>query len=749
MPKKYKHINLPNNYISHQENYEAYRGRFFEDLPKVNFKMQGKKIQKELSSIKEFSEAKNNNLFLSNERNENDIFIKFFGRPDSNFIKKYNIDVYSKKDENTIIGKISNKKIRDGFKTDFERLESDAIKYTKTNVLRSYFGKIEDLKPLYLDEIIDKELKEYYKKQPKRKTYIDISFSSNRLNQEKYNTLKSKFKEQFIVGINTNFVHFCRMNLDFEEVKNVSLKFSGISNIGFAPIYKIAKSRVTQNLGNVNIIKNQKKDAPLIILDGPVNKDNIIIKDAILSVEYNNTHQDNSHATSVSSLAICGPNLNLSGDIIQSNCAIVINIFGNGNESIEDTVLNAVEKYVGKYKMLILNLSVNNYGDEEQPPYNRKTIDNFTKILDELSWKYNCLFFISAGNLFCWSEQVGKKVLESGYPNYFKLHVAKLLPPGDSINNITVGSIAYQTSPRSMAKIKNPSPITRGNFDDNTSIKPDFVNYDSNCFINTSGHVEAENNGVYMAGSGNNQISQDCGTSFSTPLVTYCAGIIRNNYPNYNNNTIKALLVHSADNIEAEQISDKKLKNKLVGFGMPNIDKILYSLNSSALIVVEDNIGIGKTKKIKIPIPNSISGSNRKRLRINTTVVYNPPIYPQDISLYNPIDISARLIREDGKELSGFTTRDKQSNAYSKSNVKKYRTLEWSTLKHMGKFWELQIRCENKVDDIEKINGISSDYKQKYSVILSVEDIFQDEDIDLHQEICQMIHIETPIEIEL
>ena len=60
----------------------------------------------------------------------------------------------------------------------------------------------------------------------------------------------------------------------------------------------------------------------------------------------------------------------------------------------------------------------------------------------------------------------------------------------------------------------------------------------------------------------------------------------------------------------------------------------------------------------------------------------------------------------------------------------------------MGNFWHLKIICENKDESI-----VPADYKQLYSVILSVEDIKEDDDVDLHEEILNMIEVETHVHV--
>ena len=148
-----------------------------------------------------------------------------------------------------------------------------------------------------------------------------------------------------------------------------------------------------------------------------------------------------------------------------------------------------------------------------------------------------------------------------------------------------------------------------------------------------------------------------------------------------------------------------------------------------------------------MPIPSSIKNSPRKRLRLRKTLVYNPRVFPQDPDNYNPIRISACIHRDDDYQIEGFTTQSKQSAAYLKSNVKKYAPIEKSTNNdHMGKFWEIEVRCECKNNEDFKI---PNNYKQNYSLVISIEDINQDESIDIHQEVSQMIDIDVEIPVEI
>ena len=130
------------------------------------------------------------------------------------------------------------------------------------------------------------------------------------------------------------------------------------------------------------------------------------------------------------------------------------------------------------------------------------------------------------------------------------------------------------------------------------------------------------------------------------------------------------------------------------------------------------------------------------------TLVYNPPVNTVDLNNYNPVDISARLLREDGIPVSRYNTRDKASPAFSKSNVKSY-VEEFSTREHTDCFWEIEVKSETLIDEFHKTLHLEAGYEQGYSIVLSIEDMNADDTIDLHREISQMIEIDIPIEIEV
>jgi len=397
-----------------------------------------------------------------------------------------------------------------------------------------------------------------------------------------------------------------------------------------------------------------------------------------------------------------------------------------------------VETYAPKYPILIANLSVN--VTYPSAYLRHREVDKLTILLDDLSKQHGCLFVISAGNLFGrpWTPIMVQQCKNIGYPDYFKQNYTRISPPADSINNISVGSIAFQTSADSMIRLKSPVAHTRGNLENFPFIKPDLVHYDSN----SKNDFTSEENGVLMAAIDSNSLTSMPGTSFAAPLVTHDLILLHNKYPGLNANSLKALIIHSADNNIGDGIRSSRIREKLIGFGLPDVEKVLYSNSHRSTIIIEDEIVVDKEKTVRFPIPASLAGSSRKRVRISKTLVYNPPVNAKNPRLYNPIEISAQLVRSDEETIGGRSTKSLYNGAYLKSNVKKYPSVEKNTREHTGTFWHLKVACENKDETF-----IPADYVQKYSIVLTIEDIDEVEGINIHEDINNMIEIETHITV--
>ncbi|MDP4031195.1 MAG: S8 family peptidase, partial [Candidatus Beckwithbacteria bacterium] len=541
-------------------------------------------------------------------------------------------------------------------------------------------------------------------------------------------------------GINTSQVHYCRVIASKNEIEKILASYAGIISVEEAP-FVVFGSGIQSKMGKYTIEDLSQNKKSIIVFDHPVCISHPIIKplaDNPLGEAYATTSE--SHGTQVASLVIFGSKISQSGKLTGRNKILPVNIFpiSNGRPIFnENVIIDTLKQHSSPNIALIANLSINDY-----TPYSRKNVHRLTALLDELAVDYNCLFVISAGNLFKqWGKAETNRILSIGYPNYFKENVTTILSPADSINNLTVGSITYQASPNSVAPVGEPSPVTRRGFTDTEGfyfIKPDLVEYDSNF----DSKYSCEDNGPFMAYPSDSLI-RAAGTSFSTPLATHELGVLSQMYPEYTVNSLKALVIHFAKPITSNIQVPPTIAKSLVGYGLPDLERALYSLNTSSTIVIEDKIKVGTSKRLKVPIPSCISGSNRKRLCIRKTLVYNPKINNIDVKSYNPILLSARVIRNDGNIQNNATSRRYQDGAHRKSNVKTYNPIERSTNNHTGAFWEIEVMAE------PVNNKAADDIEQSYSIVITIEDMQKDDTVDLHAEIQQMIEIEVGVNVNV
>jgi hypothetical protein len=506
-------------------------------------------------------------------------------------------------------------------------------------------------------------------------------------------------------------------------------------------VYSLETSEVRSEITNREVSHPPEGATPVFIFDTDINPNHQTLDGAVVD-ELHKEGVLESHGTAVASLAVCGAVLSAGGEIVQDNNVISVNVSQDDFSRIEEIIEGVVEEYSKIYPIIIANLSANS----QNIVYDRKnSVDKLTVLLDDLANKYNCIFVISAGNLFNdnWYQVLEDRCHHLGYPNYFKENFTRINPPADSINNITVGSITYQQSSDSLVELKSPTVHTRGNLDGFVFIKPDLVHFDTNY----KRDFTSEDNGVLMAHTDTSTLTSIPGTSFSAPLVAHDLMVLHTEYPTLTANSLKGLILHFADREVGQGITSKKIREKLIGFGLPDIEKAIHSHNHSSTLIIEDEITVGKEKEgrekiIRFPVPHCLSGDARKRLRINKTLVYNPPVNTANLKSYNPISLSVQLIKPNNVNEAGRNTADIYGGAHQKSNVQKYPSIEKSTKEHTGEFWSLKVIVQNRDEKC-----IDENYQQKYSVIISVEDIKEVEGIDLHEEVINMIEVETHIDV--
>jgi subtilisin family serine protease len=287
------------------------------------------------------------------------------------------------------------------------------------------------------------------------------------------------------------------------------------------------------------------------------------------------------------------------------------------------------------------------------------------------------------------------------HSDYHVCEAMNLCMPGESFNNITVGAIADNLvpgQPAGLAPFKElPAYYTRKhNIDytkkiNNTDIKRSQVNYNINKpdIVMPGGDRLADAAAMQVLGFGDQGdfYIKDSGTSLATPLAANLAARILGIYPSLNMQSVKALIINSATKLldasfldelvvslkdelaqvkfrkkftalsiqEQRQINEKisseNIYHRLVGYGMPDISKALYSSSKSVTLLIQDTIAINSHKVVNLNIPNYLKNYSKKRhiVELRATLCYKfPPVWNNHLG-YNPLHISFNFVRSVAK----------------------------------------------------------------------------------------------------
>lgn len=351
------------------------------------------------------------------------------------------------------------------------------------------------------------------------------------------------------------------------------------------------------------------------------------------------------------------------------------------NTLLIDTVHRAVKRIFEGERDLkpvaphvkIINFSI---GDPNRTFYN--SMSPLGKLLDWLSYKYRVVFIVSAGN---YTNEIETDLTQSEFANlspieqekiFFESIVnnsrnSRLMSPAESINNLTVGALHYDNS--ELRQHENrlnpyiallPSTYTAFGGGYRRAVKPDLVyyggrqmyrfSYNSNSTITPSTFNIEPGIKVAAPDSTRTKAIHVIGTSNSAALISryghHCYEVIEeliseNNESiptNMKSVLIKAMLTHGcswtdiednlenhSDNFEASQF--EKIKSNMIGYGLPNINKVIECTAQRATVVGFGGLREDEAHVYRLPIPPSLSSVTLKR-RLTVTLSWFTPISP-------------------------------------------------------------------------------------------------------------------------
>jgi len=326
----------------------------------------------------------------------------------------------------------------------------------------------------------------------------------------------------------------------------------------------------------------------------------------------------------------------------------------------------------------VINLSV---GDRSRPL--DRMMSAWARLLDWLSWKYNILFVVSAGNH---PHDVELDVQRTHFPNLtaderekavikalaLNTRHRRLLSPAETINGLTIGSAHADASSPSQ-NFNLIDPFTRRNIPSvysahgpgyRRSIKPDILlpggrqffreklgNTHRNAVLETTSFVSPPGQCVATPGA-QGRLDRTWymrGTSNAAALASRWAnrlyGVLEQlrkefgeQIPSeYDTVLIKTLLVHGANWMDIGTLYDSCLRNpqnsrtfreyvtRFIGYGFADVTKVIACTDQRVTIMGFGKLGDGQAHEFRLPLPPSLSARNVKR-RLTITLAWLTPV---------------------------------------------------------------------------------------------------------------------------
>jgi hypothetical protein len=280
----------------------------------------------------------------------------------------------------------------------------------------------------------------------------------------------------------------------------------------------------------------------------------------------------------------------------------------------------------GPRQTRIFNHSVN-----ADAPCRRKHMSAWAAELDRLCYEHDILIIQSIGNLRASHPAPKAGVAElvsagKAYPAYLSEECCRLANPAQSLQALTVGSVAYNVFEkddwRSFAtRCGEPSAFSRSGLGIWDSIKPEVVEFGGD-YLRTPGNAPS----VTIPGhakecypplvrstlnGGPAYDRDDVGTSYATPKVTRIAARLQVVLPEESCLLYRALIVQSARwpdwarDLPAEQQTALIAR---IGYGIPDIERATTSTAYRATFITEgeQEIKPGSCHVYQVPIPHVI-----------------------------------------------------------------------------------------------------------------------------------------------
>ncbi len=485
---------------------------------------------------------------------------------------------------------------------------------------------------------------------------------------QKNQLLKYLYNKKTGIIDNIEFNRIELFDVTFEIINEIARNFDIIQSITAHDSGIIRPSLFKTAIRSFGFEVQIPNDLPIIgIIDTGISNltplNSLIINNGS-EFDFTNTRPtvDNvNHGTGVAALAAFGNKLypEVRG-VVESDAKLLsIKVLDQSSGCLPDKiVVDSIRQANKQYGIKLFNLSIG-YTDSKRE---NEAISTYAYMLDSLTYELDVLIFISTGNNitgdYIIMDERGNLSLMT-YPSQFSLPSAIIKSPAESMNNITIGASSGNfelfDAANSISLDKN-SPayyscrhhVNRTTFSrtiNNQITKPDLINYGGDYDI----YQDHSSLGIRLLSSEVGEFYyRHVGSSYSTPLTCNIGARLLKIYPSlyHNMQSLKALLINSASNEKFIEEGLLIVKNvckcdQILGRGIPATEDCLYSSESKATILLEDQIEMGNLQTYPLNLPAYLRELPKKHiLHITATLCFRfKPISNNDLA-YCPLHIA-------------------------------------------------------------------------------------------------------------
>ncbi|MEZ4379062.1 MAG: S8 family peptidase [Gemmatimonadales bacterium] len=369
-------------------------------------------------------------------------------------------------------------------------------------------------------------------------------------------------------------------------------------------------------------------------------------------------------------------------------------ILGPDEDDLIDVITKVVQEFRGQTKIFNLSLGLNS-------PTQDGSFTELAKNLDFLARENDVLFVIAAGNI---------DSPAAAHPDHFLHPSARIQPPAESLLSVSVGALARHATAGALAAVGEVSPFSCRGPGADLGQKPELVAHGGNLLATWRTTPRIATYGLAASGT---DLAYDVGTSFAAPLVAQVAARLAVEYPSASCNLLKALLCHFAEPASCPSLLGIESRH-LAGLGNPELDRALNAGPSSVAYLHEGTLQVNSYLHIPFYIPGTLAENTGRLLTVRATLVYNPPVDPDNsdeysqarvsCSLYKRVDVGFRQVTVSASE--GAVSRPWNPLIYfEKAFRRQYATGDW----------ELRLRLMTR-------GGLPADFRQHFAVVIEVID---------------------------